>query len=387
MKKLIWFLLLLLLLSSCAIPPAQDLLETQTSIPQREFTVTHPTISLSPTLKLPQAPTNTVTPTFEVIDTQNIDKLTLLHTWEADEVSILGDSIPWALNGNEFLLPIRRNSVWGIQLYNADNFTEEWFVEAEPGMITINSNDDVFTYSLSLEVIRNNGQERISIADDNCPDRRADYIVNVPNSNLLISGIIVGEEWQDKGTFSYLQEWDVNQERCLGTFQKFAGWLFSLDASSDGKYLSYSAARMINDVYQEDTWLYDLEFRSIMCDLAGSQSKFSRSGELLVYERINNQITRYDPSNCELLGEFNIDIDLSNFAINPDGNVIVGGNDSIALWDVQSGLKLKTIDAIGENINWPSLGFSPDGRFLVTTTSRSSPIEKEKIMLWGISEN
>ena len=74
-------------------------------------------------------------------------------------------------------------------------------------------------------------------------------------------------------------------------------------------------------------------------------------------------------------------MDITRLVINPSGNLLAGGDSGVALWDIQSGEKIKTLDFQNLRINFPVLGFSPDGRFLITTTSRNSIDEKEKIML------
>lgn len=92
-------------------------------------------------------------------------------------------------------------------------------------------------------------------------------------------------------------------------------------------------------------------------------------------------------ADCTVETSFNIGSEILNaFVISPDGKILAGITDhAILFWDIQSGKKLREIDPEGYVLS--IVGFSPDGRFLVTAKRADSLIEKDKVMLWGLPEN
>jgi WD40 repeat protein len=384
-KNILCLVLASFLLSNCAHPNDQNAFITQTVGTQSQVTIT-PIPTPVPTFIPIVAPTETSVPIYRMIDAQNVSKLTLLHVWEVDKISLVGNGIAWFSSGRTFLMSVQRDSFWGVEAFNIENFDEGWFVETGPTAVTANQ-DEMFSYYGSLKKFNDKGMEDFAFSAPNCLDKSADFIIAVPDTSLLLTGHSVSEDQSDMEAQTHINMWDVDKRTCLGPLLKFSGRLSSLAVSHDANYLVYSASVYSKGSFETVTWLYDFKLKKVKCDFIGSISQFAQNGELIVYAPMSNIITRFALDSCEPLGKFSVDIDIAKLAIHPEGSLLVGGESSVALWDIHSGEKLKTFDFQDLRINFPILGFSPDGYFLITTTSRRSVNEKEKIMLWGILEN
>jgi WD40 repeat protein len=287
-------------------------------------------------------------------------------------------------------MPIEKKALTqSIQLFDLNDFSNEESVTADFGPFAVNSNGDIFTYYDALKKMNSQGNEQSSIVDKKCPDIFAFELVSVPNTNLVVSGHPIGREPDDFDAYSYLRIWDVKNGKCVDTIDMGWGWLGIITSSPDGRYLGYSAIKNKNkkDAYMREglTWLYDLKSRKVQCIFSGYHPEFATDGGYFVFDNITNTVIQYSIDSCKPKSELSVDTFFYDFAINNYANLLVGGGDSVELWDMESGKKIKTLDqdkGIGPTI----VGFSPDGRFLVTTSNSASIDQKDKIYLWGVLE-
>ena len=132
-------------------------------------------------------------------------------------------------------------------------------------------------------------------------------------------------------------------------------------------------------------WLYNNNTIGIIGDFRD----FSPDGKYIV-TAYNNSIKLWDiKSEREIKNFENERIRFKGFS--PDGKIMVtsifsgtgGGDDSLILWDVDSGRQIKTIDPLNKAAYIYYGGFSPDGKILVTYQAEA----RNKIVyrLWDVT--
>ncbi|HAE57967.1 MAG TPA: hypothetical protein DCG54_00250 [Anaerolineae bacterium] len=351
-----------------------------------------PTHTTQPTL----TPTVTVTamPVYRVIDEKTVDNLGIIYQWDVDDI-FFGSTSFWFSDSEQFVLPVQKNSASGIQSFSSEKFAESWFEQIDyPSSVMVDKNEQVITYLHGLHIFDRQGKEAKTIStQDNCGKRLANYIVSIPESNLILTGH--QDSYSDTGLNYTLDDkasliiWNKDKNSCSILLSAINGRLFSLSVSPDGRYIGYSFGIRSKETgyWKKYTEIYSLNLQKRTCQLEGYISVFSQQNQLAIYNLDTDTISLVTPSDCKEQINFNVNIKLLALSFSPNGDLLAGVSESIVnIWNVKTGEKLKEIDLQASLNNLPLIGFSPDSRFLVVTKNRASPAEKDKVMLWGVLE-
>jgi WD40 repeat protein len=337
--------------------------------------------SLTPTL------TATPTPSYGVIQEKTVNNLEKIYQWDVDKLTFFTGTSFWFSDSNQFVLPIQKESVIGIQSFDVDKLAESWFAYIDyPSSAIVDQDDEIISYLHGLHIFNRQGQEIRTIStQDNCGKSLADYIAVIPNSNFIITGH--QDAYSDTG-LNYnvddkasLIRWSKDNNTCSNLLPEIKGRLFALSASPDGRYIGYSfGVRAETGNWKKYTRIYDLDAKRNTCQIDGFISLFSLQNQLAVYNVDNDIISFVTPSDCKQQIKFNVNIKLSALSFIPNSNLLAGVSETtLDIWNVESGEIVKEIDLRAFQMNSPIIGFSPDGRFLVLA-------ENQKVVLWGIRE-
>lgn len=359
-----------------------------TSIPAQTLkaSTTH-----QPTNTIPSSLTPTITitpkPSYAVIQEQNVNDLEKIYEWDVDNLFNFGTTSFWLPDSNQFVLPIQKGSIGGIQSYGIDNFAETWFSNVDqPVPLTVDTDNAIITYLNGLHIFNGEGREIRTISTkDNCGKASAAYIIPRPKSNLIITGH--QDSWSgglnyDLGDKASLIKWDKTSNLCFNLVPLINGVLFSLSISPDGHYLGYSFGDRSEPSSRTYTKIIDLDSQKETCQLTGLFSVFNPQNHLAVYNVDDSTISFISPSDCREQDKLklNDNVRIYTLSFSPSGELLAGtSKNSLIIWNIKSGTKVKEIDIAEYSI--PIIGFSPDGRFLVIADNYD-----HKVILFGIQE-
>lgn len=386
MKIVIALLLLLftaLILTSC-------LPNSLTQVTQASTVEASPPV---PVISLPSATQSPVItempfPLYQPISRENITQIILLHQWRIEEVFTNHATI-WFSDSSQFVMPVRKASVYGIQSFRINDFNSAWLTQSDSTVVTVDMSDQVLTYLGGIHVFDRQGIEIQTIpTNTNCQENIASFIVAIPGTDLVVTGH--HDSFSDFGLYDDSQDrsslllWDTRHHTCASLWKEFAGRLWSLSASYDGRYIGYSFG--VRDPatweWQSTVIIYNLSLQTETCRLVGDIVQFNKQNQVAVYNAPEGTMSVISPLDCTIESQFSSDpIKIFTFVFHPNGYLLAGASESIVgIWDIRTGELLHTLNVL----NLPLVSFSPDGRFLVTTVSRMSPAGSDKIMLWGI---
>jgi hypothetical protein len=341
------------------ITPTQDMIDTP-ALPSITAT-TRPAVTDTPALSS------------KIIGPKNLDQLSILKQWNVEGVSSYDSTNFWFSDSNQFVV---RNSD-GLQSLKVDDLTPAWFIKSFALDFTINENDQVIFNLEGLNIFDRQGVELQKI--------HARSLCNVTERAANFIGV---QDHYDDYNFGYdkarLLIWDVSKNSCSELI-KLNGFLSSLSASEDGRYISYNFVVKTTDVNKFITRIYDLTRRKEKCELAGGfASRFSLPNQFAVYDSSERMVSLVTLDDCVVKTKYNAGNEIVHaFAISPSGELLVGVIDhAIRFWDIQTGEKLLDIKLDRDVLS--IIGFSPDGHFLVAA-KRASDLA-DKVMLWGILE-
>ena len=366
-----------------------------TLLPTTTTIVSTPSSGISP-ISPTQLATVTPTPYPEVIDKTNVERLALLRQWDVENLAYSYDSANfWFADSNQFLVPmIGSPSMVGLQSFAVDSSTPLWFIPSLQVDFTINEHDEVMLNLEGIKAFNKQGEEIQTIrANERCDvySPLSNYTLAIPDADLVITG--VQDSYRDFGLNGDNTDkarvliWDISNNTCSDLIEQFDGIITSLSASYDGHYISYVVVVQTTDPSGRTTRIFDLKLRKEKCELVGGlDAHFTRQGQLVVYDVTDDSISVVMPEDCTVEKKFNVGTEImSAFSLSPNGELLAGVTDfAVLFWNLQTGEKLREI-GIGEP-NLRIIGFSPDGRFLVTAKRADDLLKKDKLMLWGISE-
>ncbi len=283
---------------------------------------TSATIETKPTLK----PSATVK-VREVISPENASQV--------QEMARLGkgniQQVSYSPDGKQLVIAIST----GIYLYNSDTLAEERFIE---------TGNNVDSVALS------------------------------PDGKILASGS------HDEP----IMLWDVASGRLLCTFEGNIEYVNDIVFSPDGMTLSSGSGDDIIRIWDLTTCKLVRIFESNTNEPFASIA-FSPDGRILASGSWNHpNILLWDVENGNLLHTLKGHTRVDSVAFSPNGTVLASGSGSdamvgtIKLWDVASGSLLRTLILEGNNYKVGSIDFSPDGKVL------ASGSYDDTIRLWDV---
>lgn len=350
------------------------------------------------TIMPPQIPVITTTPiaNAKIININNLDKLVILHQWDVEHLSSTYGSLNfWFSDSEQFIVPVSSSSpMGGLLSFNVDNPVPLWMIESFQSEFAINEFDEVFLNTEGLNIYYQDGIKKQTIRTNNVCDysQLSSYILTIPGTSMVVTGI--QDSYHDfglnnnDGDKARILLWDIENHTCSNLFDQFDGTIHSLSLSPDSRYLSYTIASDVQDSRKLFLHIYDLELREERCELKeGEIARFTTNGKLAVYEPRNRRIAMINPETCTEISTFDIGGEIINtFSISPNEKLMADvTSNSIDFWNLQTGEKIFVLD----NQYDPLLifGFSPDGKYLLTSERVDDSTLKGQVMLWTISDD
>ncbi len=203
------------------------------------------------------------------------------------------------------------------------------------------------------------------------------------NENVLITLSTVPEY---KRTTIYF--WNIETDKCLNRIEE-EGVGFDFDISQDAQYLVLALSE-VGKKLEKNIHLWDLENETLLCDITGSSPiAFTRGGTMIASGNISNEskVDLWDAKNCSFLFSLPRQEDKTPYSMDfsPDGSLLaVGSSETFEIWDVVNQELLFVSEKLPNSVS--TLLFSPDGKYLLTKTDRTSTDDKAIITLWSIEK-
>jgi WD40 repeat protein len=355
------------------IPSLPAVLTTKSSTPTNSNKPTQP-----PSVE--ETPTATSTPA--KITHKNVTDLVVLAEWSVWEVKDIAWSPNSAIYAISFLSYEEENYTPGIKVFNAINLDEESLIENYYiDGITFNSDGQTIATSPFYDNVviwdASTGQlvNRFANSKNKCLIG-ADEITYTPDGSTIVTNHNSIEPWRARIDF-----WNTKTRECLGKSMSLEGWLNSLQFSPDGQLLLTALGHIQNGEGQQ-TYLWDVNTGERVCTWSGGWASFSPMGDVVVIFGSEVPSALWDVETCQKKLSLQGNTKGFSFAFTPDGKLLATGDHWIKLWDTQSGQITYRFEEYYYSVD--HLGFSPDGRYLLSFHGRSSAKEKGKIKLWAV---
>ncbi|MDH5508329.1 MAG: hypothetical protein OEZ02_13985 [Anaerolineae bacterium] len=362
----------LFLLASCSqsasTPRDVDLTDTfSTPTPS-----TTPSPSLTPTY-IPVTPVLAGTPAMNsagAITIDTLDRLTLFARWGNGNIN----KVIYTPDGDYLVA----GSSLGLYFYNSQDYTITNIIYTETPLFNVIISPDG-------KLIAANTYDEVLLFDTEEKSHIATYEIDANSLSFSPDGeILVTGRYHKNERFSYIEFWNVTDGSFIRSIES-EHMVVGVTLSSDGKYIAANG-------FSTKLWSIDGNLLSnngpytsggYIPDVA-----FSPDGKLLVEATDDNAIIIWQITETGGLINYQT-IYLSNYPINysvslsPDGNLIAAGmREGIHLWNLHSGKIMKKLGT--ESSNYINISWSPDSKFLVSTTSERGievwDIEKEKLL-------
>jgi len=185
--------------------------------------------------------------------------------------------------------------------------------------------------------------------------------------------------------------WDVQTGVEKQRFTGHTGNVSSVAFSPDGKTLASGGG------WDNTIRLWDVETGTELRTLTGPEHTrgvnsvaFSPDGKTLASGRTwnwtyDNTIRLLDVTTGETIRTFRIGYpgNVNSVAFSPDGKTLASSsNDTIRLWDVETGIKLRTLTEHEDTVS--SVAFSPDGKTLASGSGSFIRYSDDTIRLWDV---
>lgn len=185
--------------------------------------------------------------------------------------------------------------------------------------------------------------------------------------------------------------WDIQINKCLGTFVEEKGVAFDFEISGKGNVLVLGLRDIkVDDYYEQQVHVWDVETRKQVCSFKGVQPvSLALDGKVIAAGSIDEEgdVGLWDVKTCQLLDTIRRQEQKSPFSmdLSPDGKLLaIGGSKTFQIWDVASKKLLFESERLPNTVK--ILAFSPSGKYLLSETERMSVDDKAIITLWAINQ-
>ncbi len=345
--------------------------------------------------------TRTSLPSSPVISEGNLEQLDSICQWKTD---LYPTTIPmWFSDSKQFIIPKipeQDDASMGILSFRIGKSEPVWFIKTmsvqETLASTINVGNQVFTYSQGLHVFDKHGEEIDNVKPKNeCILKQDPRFLTALNMGLVATGHQVrtsegGLNNSNEDLFSLLL-WDQKDNTCIEIKDEALGYLRSLSASYDGRYISYSFSIRDTEtwLWQDQTDVYDLTIQKEICRVMGLNAQFNNRNQIASNNPAENIVFITDLSDCSIQTKIEFDDStlLWSLSFHPNGYLLAGVSaTTIYIWNIKTQEIVYERDfEIPTVVSFPTISFSPDGRFLLVTKPEDY-LGKDKIILLGVLE-
>jgi len=340
-------------------------IETSTS----EDLLTPDSIENQTNTSTPGSGTMSLTSPPSIIDSNNINLLQQLMTWEVYGV----DDITWAPDSTKFVIVISNEpeNIYGIELIDAYNFEEVWFKDgfALAAAFSPDMNLIATSYPGGFSLYDVNTGEEIGISING----GGDFIAFLPDSTAIVTGRSHKEpSGIHRSTISIV---NIESDEEVLRIQH-DGYMRSLRVDPNGSLLATHSGP------DERVFVWEIGSGRKVCDFSAWPSFFSPEGDILVAPSIEDWTTEFrDPNTCELLDK--LEGQGYPYQFNATGHLLLDQKDGdFNLWDISRN------EMIGQMSNFPDVDaqhrVSPDWRFLLSLQLLNFRHEISVITLYGV---
>lgn len=200
--------------------------------------------------------------------------------------------------------------------------------------------------------------------------------------------------------------WEANSGKCIQTLKGYSSKVESVAWSPDGKYIVCGGDGRHVKIWETNSWesIKTLEINScyaysVAWSPDGKYIVCGESGGLKIFDANSGENIKYMSKilyrDMLILPSSNFSMNFSNFSMeksvswSPDSKYIVSGsycgnlevwNGNVKIWDVNSGICIKTIKVIGNYSKFVnSVCWSPDGKYIVIVHDEGS------VYIWDVN--
>ena len=366
------FIMFLILLSSCS------------AVATRSYTQSSPILTPTP----PQ-------PSFSRISKENAVNLSLIQEWQLKYVN----AIDWAMDSIAFTVAggnSDKNNDPDMYTYNISKSEVIWSSKAlGGGRLTYHPNNQViavpyFEGISFFDAIT--GQKVRQIDHNSIKEKQCIGLYGIeftPDGSKIITLDTQG----DYGGTTSIYIWDATTDQCLGTLVEEVGITFDFELSRDGHFLVLGLAGALSEipgVLEPQVRVWNIVTQQLICRFKGARPvAFSLNGSLIAAANVDNngEVDLWDAKSCQLLETLHREEEENPYSMDfsPDGQLLaIGGENTFQIWAVANRTLLFESNELKDHVD--ILAFSPDGRFLLSKTDRSSIDDKATITLWGVRQ-
>lgn len=310
-----------------------------------------------------------------------------VNTWEVYDVNAVAwgpDSAFFAVAGRED----RIDESFGVYNFGLSSTKIFWRSDLYvPFSLTYHPDNEVIAVpSLGLKILdKNTGEVVDAISSEKGCVGTQEIAYSQDGSSVFTLGTN-----SDLGLTSIFQL-NTKTHECFGIIIQENGVAFDFELSQNSKILAIALRDIkVGSRYEQQVHVWDVETRKQVCGFMGSGPvALTLDGNILAARRIDRpgEVDLWDTKACHLLNTLQIQEQNGPLSMDfsPDGQILaVGGKDIFQLWEVAS-RKL-----LFESAKLPNLvsilAFSPDGRFLLSVTDKTSVDDKAIITLWEVKQ-
>jgi hypothetical protein len=295
-------------------------------------------------------------------------QITTLATWSFQSV----DGLAWASDNLTFAASVKENNDYLVKAFDAATYQEIW---AAPDILT---DDLVFTPDGSELIVApypftsgitalNASTGELSRSSSAGPCLGGNLLTPMADGYKLLAGATLAPRAE---AYTTIFVWDLSSMTCAGKFARLEGQVFGISSGTQGEILAITRRIAPEKPFVIEVW--GIELGTKLCDFEGTLAVFDHDeSRVLTPNRDNDEVIDVrDAKSCEKLTELHgIPYPFgSAFDLSPDGKLLATGNETLQVWDTQTGEKLvESLELFGNYVDF--IKFSPDGQFVLVSSS------------------